>query len=117
MAASHCLRISTGFTATAYHRAERQARSGSLCAQAGQGLPPFPAPLCPLAAAFLRFATDRFPLTKANTFPHNRVASVATLDGVRDYPGTPFGFPSERAFGFAGIPTITARREILPLQR
>ena len=27
----------------------------------------------------LRFAPDRFPLTKANTFPHNRVASVATL--------------------------------------
>jgi hypothetical protein len=25
-------------------------------------------------------------------------------DGVRDYPGMPFGFPSERAFSFAGIP-------------
>jgi hypothetical protein len=51
---------------------------GSLCAEAGQGLPPFPTPLCPLA------------------FPHNRGASVATLsDGVRDHPGMPFGFLSD----------------------
>jgi hypothetical protein len=34
-----------------------------LCAEAGQGLPPFPAPLCPLAAFFLRCAPDRFLLT------------------------------------------------------
>jgi hypothetical protein len=26
-------------------------------------------------------------------------------DGVRDHPGMPFGFPSERAFSFTGIPT------------
>jgi hypothetical protein len=25
-------------------------------------------------------------------------------DGVRDHPGMPFGFPSEQAFSFAGIP-------------
>jgi hypothetical protein len=49
------------------------------CAEAGQSLSPFPAPLCPLAASFLRCAPDRFPLMKANTFLHNRVASVATL--------------------------------------
>jgi hypothetical protein len=35
-------------------------RSGLLCAEAGQGLPPFPAPLCPLAAFFLRCAPDSF---------------------------------------------------------
>src|SRR5580658_3114268 len=29
-------------------------------------------------------------------------------DGVRDYPGMPFGFPSERAFSFAGIPNRPA---------
>src|SRR5437868_692691 len=43
------------------------ARSGSLCAGAGQGLPPFPAPLSPLVASFLRCAPDRFLLTKPNT--------------------------------------------------
>ena len=32
----------------------------------GKGLPPFPAPLSPLAALFLRFASDRFSLTKPN---------------------------------------------------
>jgi hypothetical protein len=29
-------------------------------------------------------------------------------DGVRDHPGTPFDFPSEQAFSFAGIPTMYA---------
>jgi hypothetical protein len=45
----------------------------------GKALPPFPAPLCPLAASFLRCAPDRFLLTKPNTFPQNQDASVATL--------------------------------------
>src|SRR5580700_8522790 len=58
---------------------ERCSRSGFLFAEAGTGLPPFPAPLSPLAASLLRFAPDRFLLTKPNTLPHNRVASVATL--------------------------------------
>ncbi len=40
---------------------------------------PFPAPLSPLAALFLRYAPDRFLLGKPNTFLHNRDASVATL--------------------------------------
>ena len=44
-----------------------------------KGCAPFPAPLSPLVASFLRCASDRFLLTKPNTFPHNRVASVATL--------------------------------------
>src|SRR5579862_8531148 len=60
--------------------AERCSRSGSLCAEAGQrAAAPFPAPLSPLATLILRCAPDRFLLTKPNTFPHNRVASVATL--------------------------------------
>src|SRR5215469_7172955 len=53
---------------------------GPLRAEAGtRAAAPFPAPLSPLAVAFLRSAPDRFLLTKPNTFPHNRVASVATL--------------------------------------
>jgi hypothetical protein len=37
-------------------------------------------------------------------------------DGVRVHPGMPFGFPSEEAFSFAGIPTPTPtqRQEALP---
>ena len=56
---------------------------------------PFPAPLSPLAALFLRYAPDRFLLRKPNTFLHNRDASVATLrwcsgssrNAVRNHPG------------------------------
>jgi hypothetical protein len=44
----------------------------------GQGLPPFPAPLSPLTALFLRCAPDSF-LDEAEHFLHNRDASVATL--------------------------------------
>jgi hypothetical protein len=40
------------------NRVECSSRSGLLCAEAGQGLPPFPAPLCPLGASFLRSAPD-----------------------------------------------------------
>ena len=36
-------------------------------------------PLSPRAAPYLRRAPDKFLFTKPNTFPHNRVASVATL--------------------------------------
>ncbi len=55
-------------------------RSGPMCAEAGtRAAAPFPAPLSPLAALFLRCAPDKFLLTKPNTFPHNREASVATL--------------------------------------
>ena len=44
-----------------------------------KGCRPFPAPLSPLAASFLRCAPERFLLTKPNALPHNRLASVATL--------------------------------------
>ena len=68
---------------------------GSLCAEAGQGLPLFPAPLCPLAACFLRCAPDRFLLTKPNTFLTIELPASLRSDGVRDHPGMSFGFPSE----------------------
>jgi len=43
-------------------------------------------------------------MTKPNT--SCTIESPASLrsDGARDYPGMPFGFPSELAFSFAGIP-------------
>jgi len=56
------------------------ARSGRFSVEAGtRAAAPFPAPLSPLAASFLRCAPDRFQLTKPNTFQHNGEASVATL--------------------------------------
>jgi hypothetical protein len=68
---------------------------------------PFPAPLPPPAAFFLRFALDSLFLDEAEHFLHNRDASVATLsDGVRVHPGMPFGFPPESVFSFAGIFTF-----------
>src|SRR5579862_945582 len=58
---------------------------GALCAPGffsaeggDKGCRPFPR--TPFSASgLLRFAPDRFLLTKPNTLPHNRVASVATL--------------------------------------
>ena len=35
----------------------------------------------------------------------NGVPASLSSDGVRNHPGMPFGFPPERAFSFAGIPT------------
>ena len=88
---------------------ERYSRSGSLRAEAGtRAAAPFPAPLSPLAASFLRFAPDRFLLTKPNTSCTIEVPASLRSDGVRDHPGMPFGFPSESAFSFAGIPNISA---------
>jgi hypothetical protein len=53
---------------------------GPLCAEAGtRAAAPFPAPLSPLAASFLRWASDRFLLTKPNTSCTIGDASVATL--------------------------------------
>src|SRR2546428_12760105 len=44
------------------------ARSGRFSVEAGtRAAAPFPAPLSPLAASFLRCAPDRFQLTKPNT--------------------------------------------------
>src|SRR6266403_2197214 len=82
---------------------ERWSRSGSLCAEVGTGrvvLSPRPFPRSGSLPP-LRFG--RFFVDEAEHFLQNRMASVATLRGVRVHPGMPFGFPSETAFGFAGI--------------
>jgi len=92
---------------------ERCPRSESLCAEAGQGLPPFPAPLSPLAASFLRCAPDKFLLTKPNTSSTIKVPASLRSDGVRVHPGMPFGIIADLAFGFAGIPTMRAESVLL----
>jgi hypothetical protein len=75
-----------------------------MCAEAGtRAAAPFPAPLSPLAAQFLRSASDSFSLTKPNTSCKIKVPASLRSDGVRVHPGMPFGFPPETAFGFAGI--------------
>jgi hypothetical protein len=66
---------------------------------AGQGLPPFPAPLSPLAALSLRSAPDTFLLTKPNTSCTIEMPASLRSEGVRVHPG----MPSESAFGFAGV--------------
>jgi hypothetical protein len=91
---------------------ERWSRSGSLCAEVGTGravLPhaPFLAP-----ALFLRCASDSFSLTKPDTSCKIEWPASLRSEGVRVHPGMPFGFPSETAFGFAGIP----RRPVRGLQ-
>jgi hypothetical protein len=86
----------------------------SLCAEAGtRATAPFPAPLSPLAASFLRFAPDRFLLTKPNTYCTIELPASLRSEGVRDHPGMPFGIISDLAFGFAGIPnSIRSDREL-----
>ncbi len=72
------------------------ARSRSMCAEAGtRAAAPFPAPLSPLAASLLRYASDRFLLTKPNTSCTIEVPASLRSDGVRDHSGMPFGFLSE----------------------
>jgi hypothetical protein len=84
----------------------------SLCAEAGtRAAAPFPAPLSPLAASFLRCAPDRFLLTKPNTLLHNRVASVATLRWCSGSSRNAVRLPSEQAFSFAGIPNRESHGE------
>jgi hypothetical protein len=60
-------------------------------------------PLSSLAALFLRYAPDKFSLTKPNTSCRIEMPAPLRSDGVRVYPGMPFGFLSETAFGLAGI--------------
>ncbi len=56
---------------------------------------PESAPLSPLAASFLHFASDRFVLTKTNTSCTIEEPASLRSDGVRDHPGTPFGIIPE----------------------
>ena len=89
----------------------RRMQFGALCApgffsaEAGtRAAAPFPAPLSPLAASFLRCASDRFLLTKPNTSCTIEAPAPLRSDGVRDHPGVTFGIIPDSAFGFAGIP-------------
>ena len=70
----------------------------------GQDVPSFPHAPFLTAAFFLRFAPDRFLLTKPSTSYAIELPASLRSDGVRDHPGMPFGFPSEQAFSFTGIP-------------
>jgi len=72
---------------------------GPLCAEAGtRAAAPFPAPLSPPAASILRFASDRFLLTKPNTSCTIELPASLRSDGVRDHPGMPFGIiPASRS--------------------
>jgi hypothetical protein len=94
----------------------RSARApGLLCAEAGtRAAAPFPAPLSPLAALFLRCAPDKFSLTKPNTSCTIEMPAALRSEGVRVHPRMPFGFPSETAFGFAGILTLRIKLSISP---
>jgi hypothetical protein len=82
---------------------------GSLCAEAGKRT----APLSP--HPFLRWrhsssATLRIGLllTKPNTSCTIEMPASLRSDGVWVHPGMPFGFLSELAFRFTGIPNLCA---------
>jgi hypothetical protein len=64
---------------------------------------PFPTPPFLAPALFLRCASDSFSLTKPNTSCRIEWPALLRAEGVRVHPGMPFGFPSETAFGCAGI--------------
>src|SRR5436305_3098408 len=81
---------------------ERWSRSVSLCAEVRTGRAAFPHAPFLAPALFLRCASDSFSLTKPNTSCIEWPASLRS-EGVRVHPGMPVGFPSETAFGFAGI--------------
>ena len=96
------------------HHCQKHKRTGALVTlrehcvlRRGQGLAaPFPAPLIPLAASFLRYASDRFLLTKPNTSCRIEVPASLRSDGVRDYSGMPFGIITDLVFGFVGIAVL-----------
>ena len=66
-------------------------------------MPSFPHAPFLAPALFLRCASDSFSLTKPNTSCKIEWPASLRSEGVRVHPGMPFGFPSETAFGFAGI--------------
>ena len=61
----------------------------------GQDVPSFPHAPFLAPALFLRCASDSFSLTKLNTSCTIELPASLHSDGVRDHPGTPFGFLSE----------------------
>ena len=66
-------------------------------------MPSFPRTPFLAGGAFLRFAPDRFLLTKPNTSCTIEMPASLRSEGVRVHPRMPFGFLAELAFGFAGI--------------
>src|SRR5712692_8637925 len=70
-----------------------------------KGYRPFPRAPFSASGSFLRYAPDRFLLTKPNTSCTIELPASLRSDGVRDHPGMPFGFIPDFAFDFAGIPT------------
>ena len=70
----------------------------------GQGVPSFPHAPFLAPALFLHCASDSFFLDAEHSSTIEWPASLRS-EGVRVHPGMPFGFPSETAFGFAGILT------------
>ena len=64
------------------------------------------------AALFLRFAPERFFLTKTNTYCTIEMPASLRSETVRLRPGMPFAFPSESAFAFAGILTCYIRSRV-----
>ena len=80
-------------------------RAPGFCMLGGdKDVPPLsPRPFPRLAALFLRYAPDKFSLTKPNTSCTIEVPASLRSEGVRVHPGMPFGFLSESAFGFARI--------------
>ena len=82
---------------------ERWSRSGSLCVEVGTGhavLSPRP---FPRSGSLPPLHFGQFFVDEAEHFLQNRMASVATLRGCSCSSRNASGFPSETAFGFAGI--------------
>ena len=67
----------------------------SMCWAGKRAAAPFPAPLSPLAASFLRCAPDSFDLTKLNTCSKIKEPASLRFDGVHLRPRILFGFPPE----------------------
>ena len=89
-----------------------------LRAEAGQGTAaPCPTPPSSPRPSVLRFAPDRFPLTKPNTSCTIEMPASLRSDGVRVHPGMLFGFPSEYAFSFTAIPICFAAVNVMRMQR
>src|SRR5277367_5638064 len=86
-------------------------RSSFFSAEAGtRAAAPFPAPLSPPAAWFLRYAPDKFLLTKPNTFEHNREASVATLRWCSGSSRNAVRLPFGKSVQLDRNPQIAARK-------
>ena len=95
-----------------------EAISSALCAEVSPALGgardccPLPHTPIPASPSSLRFAAEKIFLTKPNTSCTIEMPASLCSEGVRVHPGMPFGFPSESAFGFAGI--LNLDRSLFP---